>query len=286
MKENVFSLQLSVIRKVTTCLILLVTFHLLLVTALAGASLTSVHAQGFNVASSHEITDKEAVSGDILIYDGANGLVRTNVTYSQKIFGVYTETPSLVIREASASAKPIIRLGDVDVNVTDYNGEIKKGDYVTTSPVSGKGMKAGQSGYVLGLALADAVYGDQTVTAEGGNYRLGTVNTALRIEYAELTTARSNIKLLSDLNAAFFRSVQDPEKFTLTIRYIIAGLVALLAFAIGFFYLARSISKAVEAIGRNPLARTAIITSVGLQVAATLIGGVVTIGIIFIIVRI
>lgn len=244
----------------------------------------SLFAQGFNVASTYQIDDPDIQNGDIIVSDGT--LKRTSVTYSQKTFGVYTTNPKLVIRDATSSALPIIRLGDAIVNVTDYNGEIKKGDFITTSPVLGKGMKAGQSGYVLGIAIDDAAYSDQTVPVEGVNFRLGTVNTALRIEYAELTTARSNIKLFSDLNAAFFRSVQDPEKFTLTIRYIIAGLVALLAFAIGFFYLARSISKAVEAIGRNPLARTAIITSVGLQVAATLIGGVVTIGIIFIIVRI
>ncbi len=255
-----------------------VTCYLLLVTC--------IHAQGFNVASTYPVTDTEAVSGDILISDGTNGLVRTNVTYNPKIFGVLEDTPALVITEATISGKPVIRAGDTKVNVTDYNDQIKKGDFITTSPVSGKGMKAGQSGYVLGIATEDAVYSNQTTPVEGRNVKIGTVNTALRIEYAELSTARSNVKLFSDLNAAFFRSVQDPEKFTLTIRYIIAGLVALLAFAIGFFYLARSISKSVEAIGRNPLARSAIITSVALQVAATLIGGVVTIGIIFIIVRI
>lgn len=247
---------------------------------------SAVYSQGFNVASTYEISDKDAVSGDILISDGEKGLIRTDVTYSPKIFGILEDNPVLVLKEATSSAKPIIRAGDTIINVTDFNGDIKKGDFITTSPVLGKGMKAGQSGYVLGIALEDAQYGSETASTVSKQTKLGRVKIAIRIEFAELSTARSNFALLNQLNTAFFRSVQDPEKFTLTIRYIIAGFIALVAFGVGFFWVSRSISKAVEALGRNPLAKNAIIASVGFQVVATLIGALATLGIIFVIVRI
>lgn len=249
-------------------------------------SLIAVYAQGFNTASTYEISDKDAASKDILISAGEKGLTRTNVTYDSKVFGVLEDNPLLVLREASSSARPVIRNGDTTVNVTDFNAEIKKGDYITTSPVLGKGMKAGQSGYVLGIALENATYDGPTVTAEGKQVKTGSVKVAIRIEYAELSTARSNFALLSSLNGVLFRSIQDPEKFTLTIRYIIAGLIALIAFAIAFFTVGRSITKAIEAIGRNPLARATIMASIIFQLVIALIGGIATVGIIYIIVRI
>jgi F0F1-type ATP synthase membrane subunit c/vacuolar-type H+-ATPase subunit K len=245
----------------------------------------SAHAQSFNVASTYQVADTQAISGDILISNGGKGFVRSNVAYDGRLFGVLDDTPKLVIRSGDTNLKPIIRVGDVTVNVTDYNDPIKKGDLVTTSPVEGKGMKAKQSGYILGIALEDAQYAGNPVSIEARQVKQGTVKVALRIEYAELTTARNSLRLLDNLNAAFFRNVQDPERFTNTIRYIIAGIIAILAFAIGFFWVGRSISKAVEAIGRNPLARQSIFFSIIFQIGLTVIGAIVTVVIVFILVK-
>jgi hypothetical protein len=247
---------------------------------------SAVFAQGFNVASTYVITDTGVISGDILISGSENGFKRTNVSYESKIFGVFQEKPELVIRESTQSAKlPIIRVGDTTVNITDYNGDIKAGDFITTSPVMGKGMKAAQSGYVLGIALEDAEYGDNTTSIFNRQVRNGAVKVAIRIEYAELTTSRNSLRLLDSLNSAFFRNVQDPEKFTNTLRYIIAGVLGLLVFAIGFFWVGRSLSKAVEAIGRNPLAKQSILASLAAQIVVTLIVSALAFGAIFIIIR-
>lgn len=257
-------------------------FTLCLITSALTTS--EVFSQSFNVASTYELSDTGVQSGDIIVSD--NGFKRTNVAYESRMFGIYQERPELVIRESTQSAKlPIIRVGDTVVNVTDYNGDIKSGDFVTTSPVMGKGMKAVQSGYVLGIALEDAQYGTNTTSIFNRTVRNGTVKVAIRIEFAELTTAKSSLRLLDALNSAFFRNVQDPEKFTNTLRYIIAGILGLLVFAIGFFWVARSLSKAVEAIGRNPLARQSILASVTGQIVVTLIVSAIALGAIFIIVR-
>lgn len=251
-----------------------------------------IHAQGFNVASEYNVTDKEAKNGNIVVNIPSQGITRTNVPYDNRMFGVIQTTPIVVLREASESAapntnmQPIIRDGDAFVTVNNYNGDIKNGDYVTTSPQSGIGMKAGQSGYVLGTALENASYGNQTQNIEGKQTKTATIKVALAIQYAELTTARNSISFLNNLNTAFFRSVQNPEKFTLTIRYIIAGIIALLAFTIGFFTVARSVGKATEAIGRNPLAKTTILASVVLQIVITVIGGIATVAIVYIIIRV
>lgn len=245
-------------------------------------------AQGFNVASTYELDDQEAVSGDIIISSSERGLTRTDISYDNRIFGILQEPPLIVLRDAtsSASKKAIIRAGDAFVNVTDFNGEIKKGDFVTTSPILGKGMKAGQSGYAVGIATEDVRFTDTTSTIDNKTTRNGTVSVALRIEYAEITTVRNSFRLLNQLNAVFFRNIQDPEKFTLTLRYLIAGIIAILAFGIGFFSVSRSISKSVEGIARNPLAKQSILISVALQLLLTAVVAVVTVVVMYIIVRI
>lgn len=57
--------------------------------------------------------------------------------------------------EADGSGKPVIvgLAGRVPVKVTTKNGEIKPGDYITTSHIPGVGMKAVEAGRVIGKAL-------------------------------------------------------------------------------------------------------------------------------------
>ncbi len=258
---------------------------LTLVTAIFLLAVSTVHAQGLNVASTYTVGDNEAISGDIIVSDSAKGLTRSDVSYDNRIFGVLQAEPLLVLREASDSGQAVIRGGDTEVNISDFNGDIKKGDFVTTSPVAGKGMKAGQSGYALGLATEDARYIGPEITVNNKKVKTGIVKVAIRIEYAEITTARNNIRLLQEINAAIFRNVKDPEKFILVLRYILGGLVAMLAFGIGFYSVSRSVSNAVVAIGRNPLAKKSILFSVGLHLIITFIAALALVVVIFIIIR-
>lgn len=267
---------------------LLIVFYSLLITHISSL-LNPVFSQGFNIASTYKIDDKDIASGDLVIVGADGKITRTNVSYDYRIFGVAQDTPVIVTRPATASAeleKPISRTGDINTNVTDFNGEIKKGDYVTSSPVSGKGMKGESSGYVLGVALEDAQFTNQTTTVDQRQVKNGSVKIAIKIEYAEISGPKNTWRFLNSLNNTFFRNIQDPERFTLTIRYIIAGLIALIAFAIGFYAVSRSLSKAIEAIGRNPLARNSILASVSLQILIAIVGAIVMGFIVFIIIRV
>lgn len=248
---------------------------------------SSAWAQGLNVASVYPISG-EVSSGDIVINSGAEGLTTSDVQYDARIFGVVDDAPLIVMREATpeANIRPVVTSSNTIVNVIDANGEVKKGDFITTSAARGKGMKAGQSGYVVGIALEDGVYADTTVQVDGGSARLGTVVVLVRVEYAELTTAKSTNRLLEQLNKAFFSNIQEPERFNLLIRYVIAGIIAISAFGIGFFAVTRSVRSAIEALGRNPLARGTIIFSLGIQLGVTIVGALAAVAAIFLILRI
>lgn len=220
--------------------------------------------------SVYEVIDTDALEGDILISTD-KGLTKATKSFDNKVFGVLQDTPVLVMRDNSIkNGKPVARSGVATVNVTTLNGPIKYGDYITSSTIPGKGQKASESGYVLGIALAE-------FSGQGN----GQVSVAIRIEYAELTNPRFAGRLFSFVGSSFLENIRDPKQLGLIIRYIAAGLVVLLSFTFGFLTFSRSIAKSVEALGRNPLAKSTIhlsmIINIGLLVLTGIIGIVASI---------
>lgn len=242
-------------------------------------------ALAFEVSPSFSLADNTAVEGDI-ISSAPNGLIRSNNPYDNHIFGVVNDDAVTAYKNVNPSPTDhvISQSGVVIVNISDYNGKISPGDYITSSAIPGKGMKATQTGYVIGIAQSQVTEGGQIQSA-GKNYTSGQVYVSLRIEYAELSTPRSSLGLLNVIASSIFKNAQDPEKFTLVIKYIMAGLVVVAAFSIGFFAFTRSISKGIEAMGRNPLARKSIQISIIIQVVLTILTLLASIVIALIIIR-
>lgn len=241
----------------------------LLIAFFAGFNLPS--AQAFEVMSTYKVSDTQAASGDILSNISGQGLVRASSPYDIKTFGVIVDDPSIVLRNlnADSSERPVATQGDITVNVTDFNGQIKAGDFIASSPVSGKGMKATEGGFVLGIATSDVTAG-QATSFQGKNYTSGQVQVTLRIGY-DTPTGQAAQSIFASVANSFLKSAQDPSQFAVLMRYIVAGTVAALAFAIGLFAFSRAITKGIEAMGRNPLAKKSIQASIIVQVVLTLL---------------
>ena len=226
-----------------------------------------------------------AADGDIISYT-EEGVILSAREYDDKTFGVIETSPLVAYRRQDNTGMPVLRNGSAEVSVTTINGPIRTGDFITSSSLPGKGQKALTSGYIVGVALQDFTEEDGeavdfTAPGEGQqsrSVRIGKINVAIKIEYAELNTARNANRLFDVLNGALFRNVQDPEKFVNLIRYIAAGLAVLISFLIGFFTLARTIPKGIEALGRNPLARTTIQFGIILNIIFTV--GIALVGIV------
>lgn len=223
-----------------------------------------VHAQqpaGIEATSVYEIADADAEDGDI-VKASETGLIRTTIGFDNKIFGVIADSPLLVYRSGT-KGKPVVRSGVAQVNVTTLNGPIKYGDYITSSATAGKGQKATESGYTIGMALG-------SVTGEAGK-----IPVAVRIEYTELTNPRFAGRLFSFIASAFLENISDPKQLGTIIRYIAAGLVVLLSFTFGFLTFSRSIAKSVEALGRNPLAKSTIQLSMVINIVLLIATGII-----------
>ncbi len=231
------------------------------------------HAQ-LEIAETFDVNG-EYVDGDIVSYT-ETGLATSTRANDDKVFGVLDTEPLVVYRRQDGTGIPVVRNGTVDVNVSTANGPIRTGDFITSSSFAGKGQKSTISGYIVGVALQDFTEQDGETASftlpQGGEQqvRVGKINVAIKIEFAELNTARNANRLLDALNLALFRNTQDPESFVNILRYILAGLAVLISFTIGFFTLARTIPKAMEALGRNPLARTTIQFGIVLNIIFTI----------------
>jgi hypothetical protein len=100
-------------------------------------------------------------NGDIICSDNgqfidANFRVSTK-PYDELVVGVYKKTESENITDNKSFYRlPITRDGILLVKFNSENGPIKKGDLITSSSTPGEGMKATQSGMIIGVALEDA----------------------------------------------------------------------------------------------------------------------------------
>lgn len=261
---------LELMKKLCLFVLSLLTFNFALFTS-------SVHAQNqwLEATSVFEVTDTDALEGDILVAKDT-GLVRADRGFDNKMFGVIQEQPILVYRNIDVKGKPVIRSGVTSVNITTLNGAIKYGDYITSSPIQGKGQKASESGYVLGIALGTFDgSGAQQIDGPNGKVASGKLPVAIRVEYAELTNPRFAGRLFGFIGSSFLENVNDPKKFGNTVRFIAAGLVVLLSFTFGFLTFSRSIAKSIEALGRNPMAKSTIQLSMIINIALLVVTGII-----------
>jgi F0F1-type ATP synthase membrane subunit c/vacuolar-type H+-ATPase subunit K len=155
-------------------------------------------------------------------------------------------------------------MGKSMVRVSTINGNIKIGDYITTSTIPGVAQKATENGYVIGVA-------QQNYNNKDPN-KIVTIYVTLHLNFGLISMG-----LRENLLVAFRQGMRAPFSSPLnTLRYLISAVTALLSFAAGFWFFGKVSSRGVEAIGRNPLARRFILLSVlfnvGITVSVMLLG--------------
>jgi hypothetical protein len=203
-----------------------------------------------------DIQDSEAVSGDIIVYTNGQ-FQRANEAFSQDLFGVL-ETDALLVQQ-TGTGKPITTTGTAHVNVISSAGAIKVGDFITSSSTAGKGQKADRAGFVLGKALADM---------EGESGQIPVEIDIRDTGQAPAQTKASN--LFGTVNSILQKNLESEGSSFRFIQYLLAALVFLASVIFAFLAFTRSISKSIEAIGRNPLAKRSIQFSVILNSILTI----------------
>ncbi len=235
----------------------------------ASANVQAADEDFFGAAQTLEILDKNVPVGSI-ISAADKGYQMAKNDYDPGIYGVTTNTPAMSLENIpKGNLKYVVYAGQTQTLVSISNGVIKKNDYVTSSGKPGVGIKATANGFVLGTALED--YTDKTtgkIMINVNPHYLSSLKTG---------TSKNIFNILRNARESVYLSPLE------ALRYLIAALIALIAFILGFAYFGRVAQKGVEAVGRNPLAGKFIELSVVLNVLLTALIIIVGLGVAYLI---
>ncbi len=196
----------------------------------------------FGVATFIPIAGK-IINNGAIVSSTNKGFALSDRPYDPLMFGVVTLNPAVSFGGNGSKTKyPVLSTGEVYVIVSTENGPIKKGDPITSSTVPGVGMKAAKSGYVVGNAQADYNAPSSKLT--------GLVPLSINIHFYATKSGIGN-SILDVFNFSLLAASDEP----LTVfKYVIAVLVVVLSFVLGFLSFGKTASNGIEALGRNPLA--------------------------------
>jgi len=205
------------------------------------------------IAKNLKVVDEKAKAGDI-VSQTKKGLVRSSTPYDKNIIGVVGENPIIIFNKPTTTTLPIVTWGEVLIRVSNINGEIKKGDYITSSNRPGVGQKATETGFVVGKAIEDLKENE------------GLIPAFINPQYVTIKKPGSG-GVLTKIVQGFGK----PENIPKVLRYIFALLVGGGSFIIGFFSFVKALREGITGISRNPLARKSIITAMTLNLIGILI---------------
>lgn len=196
-----------------------------------------------NIAFSVSIKDQNVQNGDIICSD-TDGYTLCKTEYNSSIYGVVNDTPSLSIEVGNIqNSHLVVSKGEIAVRVSSVNGDIKVGDFITTSTQAGVGELATKTGFVIGTALEEYTSADKNA--------VGQIRISLNIHPRVDIIGNTRENLLDLLRSGLAGLGVNPIA---ALRYLAASVMVIVSFVIGFLYFGRIAKAAIEAIGRNPLA--------------------------------
>ncbi|HSX48332.1 MAG TPA: hypothetical protein VLF41_02415 [Candidatus Nanoarchaeia archaeon] len=249
-----------------------------------GVALAAI-AQGYK--SSEKVVDGTIVGLD---NSAANTVQAATIDKVEDLVGVVVSSDSSLISLTNGSNEvSVATSGQANVLVSTVNGDIKAGDKITVSPISGIGMKATLSTKIVGVAQGD--FNDKSTGAtshdvkdKSGQTRkvsIGQVPLLVGVAYYVAGSGDQTTpipKVVQELvNAVAGRSV-SPLRIVTSAILLVFTLVAISIILYG------SIHSGIISIGRNPLSQSAVYRSI-LHVILACVGVLlVTLGAVYLII--
>lgn len=178
--------------------------------------------------------------------DGSGKVAAVDQTTAARLFGVVVApSASSLSLSADSGQVQVVTSGRADVFVTMAGGAIKLGDSIAVSQISGVGMKATASARVIGVAQADF-----TSQSPRG---LGEIPVEIQVaNYTPPTSGGGAIVAVQNLANSL------AGKPVASTRLLAALVILLIGVVSSTVLLYAAVRNSIVAIGRNPLARTAI----------------------------
>ncbi len=208
----------------------------------------------YSPANYYPIGTSNIREGEIVSFtDGTYALSKT--PGDQFMVGVITANPAITQDiQGPIPFYPVVATGQGQILVTTSNGPIKKGDFITSSTISGIGQKASAPGYTIGVALSDYTASNPKT--------IGKIPISLNIHYF-IGNANIRSSLLDIFALSTLATYEQPS---LVFKYVLAGGIVALALLFAFVLISRTANKGIDALGRNPLSSTEIHIGMALNV--------------------
>lgn len=253
--------------------------------------------EDYATVASPAVVEGEANDHDIISYGSEENVFRASRSFAdESMFGVIVDDPVLYMESQiflDERARPVVRYGEVMVNVSTLGGEIQPGDIITTSLIPGVGQKTEpkDASYILGFALETMTPTGESIEIDGKDVLLGTVPITLRIgpyltkEGVEFVASGKEYEsVLANFAQNGMTTNEDAVNAFKVFRYLLASVVAITALIVSVSRFGDTFKQGVVSIGRNPLARSQIrsilfwnvllivlVTGAGLGIAAAII---------------
>lgn len=217
---------------------------------------------GAAISQGFETTETNLVAGALMSLSDQNGntVSLANSDNIEGLIGVLGDRPLIALDSSGSKQVQVVTNGLTLAMVSDINGDIKTGDKITASPVSGVGMKATKSTPIIGTAQADLaeVQTKETTiqsTDQGSQtVRIGAIPLQVNATFYETAEKLNSVLplFLHDLASSIAGKQVAP------VRIILAGLILLLALVSIAVLLYSAVQSSIISIGRNPLSEAAV----------------------------
>ena len=230
----------------------------------------------YGIANPLAIEDTVVRDGDI-VSSADGGYYLSRESYDPRVFGIVSFNPAIEfsVEVTEDTVWPVLTAGETLVNVSTINGDIKTVDAITTSPIPGVGMKATESGYALGYAQEDFSSQDPR--------EIKMIQISINKQFFAPLNSSNSSRLLDIFRLSAIATYERPLT---VLRYLVAAVVVITAFILGFLSFGRTASVGVEALGRNPLAARMIQFGIIVNVLITIMIIGTGLGIAFLILRV
>lgn len=232
-------------------------------------------AQGASsISQGFQTTDANIVEGALvgIKSDTPNTVELSSPDRVDQLIGVVGDRPLIELSGGTSSVQ-VVTSGVTLALVSDINGEVRTGDKITASPIEGVGMKATQSGVVVGTAQAElstAETIERNINEKSGGQQTVKIGLMpIQVDTVFFAGSAAGSTFVPGAIQDLANSIAGQE--VSAVRVMIAALLLVLLLVSVVVLLYSSVKSSIISIGRNPLSENAVHKSL-FQVGLTIVG--------------
>lgn len=222
------------------------------------ASLCCLQASVMAAVISQGYQSQGEISAGMLVSLNDAGKVEASTESNvNDLFGVAVEADSAAVSVTSGNddETQVATSGLAAALVSDINGEVKKGDAITVSPIAGVGMKVGDdvNQKIIGIAQEDPKDGvSQKVNTSDGEREIKISRVPVQVSVSFFSAKTNPLTYIQQAGTTV------AGKPISTTKALLAGLILLVSILSVSVLLYTAIRSSLISIGRNPLSEGAV----------------------------